>query len=374
MDVASRKMSARKAQESGVGHCVIPYPWCRCLSAFSDTAGMASAKPHAVHCPQDQERHSHEETSLKQLFGTRTEPKEEDAPITVIDLFCGCGGFTTGAVMAGCSVSFVCDSDFEALQCHKDNHPQCTHSNAPLPMDIDFPTNCRFHLHGSPPCQKFSSAGTRNRHEGDRERPGHLINWFLETAISCGAHSWSMEQVANPKVIDIINEVRSKNTSLISYAVINFKDLGVPQSRKRVICGPPWLVAELVRHCSHSRRKTVQDVLTCRGTFIRDGSYHVGKRHGKAFIGNTGPRYFKASWTEHCKPVTQQSHTVLANRLLSWVWKEGGRSKHVCLNTQEMATLQTFPKTYEWPVSKGLCMSLIGKTASPCSNGDHANK
>eukprot|EP00966_Prymnesium_polylepis_P049826 1153264-Prymnesium_polylepis.2 len=103
-----------------------------------------------------------------------------------------------------------------------------------------------------------------------------------------------MEQVASPKVVDIINEVRNKNTSLVSYAIINFQDLGVPQSRKRVICGPPWLVAELVRRCGHSRRRSVQDVVTPRGKYIRDGSHHVGKRHGKAFIGNTGPRYFKA--------------------------------------------------------------------------------
>ena len=305
------------------------------------------------------------QTSLRQLFGKDSAPKKEDVPVTVIDLFCGCGGFTTGAVIAGCRVSLACDSDFEALQCHKNNHPECTHSNAPLPMDIAFPTDRRFHLHGSPPCQKFSVAGVRNRHEGDRERPGHLIKWFLETAITCGAHSWSMEQVSTPKVIDIINEVREKNRGLVSYAIVNFQDLGVPQSRKRVICGPPWLVAELVRRCGHSRRRSVQDVVTPRGKFIRDGSHHVGKRHGKAFIGNTGPRYFKASWLEHCKPVTQPSHAVLANRLLSWVWQEDGRTKHTCLNTHEMAALQTFPETYEWPESKCLSMRLIGNALPP---------
>ena len=305
------------------------------------------------------------QTSLKQLFGKQRTPERGDVSLDVIDLFCGCGGFTTGAVMAGCSVSLVCDNDFEALDCHKKNHPECTHSNAPLPMDIDFPTDRIFHLHGSPPCQKFSLAGVKSRHEGDCERPGRLIKWFLETAIASGAHSWSMEQVATPKVVDIVNEVRDRHVSLVSYAIINFQDLGVPQSRKRLICGPPWLVAGLVRRCGNIRQRSVQDVLEPRGKYIRNGSHHVGKRHGKAFIGNTGPRYFKASWIQHCKPVTRPSHALLANRFLSWVWREDGHVHHTPLNIREMATLQTFPARYTWPDNRCLSMRLIGNAFPP---------
>lgn len=45
-----------------------------------------------------------------------------------IDLFAGAGGFSTGAVMAGCSVVWAANHWPEAVAVHADNHPHTEHA------------------------------------------------------------------------------------------------------------------------------------------------------------------------------------------------------------------------------------------------------
>ena len=73
--------------------------------------------------------------------------------VEVYDLFCGAGGFSTGAALAGCRIAFACDSDPVALSTHIINHPGAEHLQCTLPRDdLPLPTDGRrWHLHGSPP-------------------------------------------------------------------------------------------------------------------------------------------------------------------------------------------------------------------------------
>ena len=48
----------------------------------------------------------------------------------VYDLFCGAGGFSTGAVAAGAVVAYACDHDEDALATHRANHPNASTSIA----------------------------------------------------------------------------------------------------------------------------------------------------------------------------------------------------------------------------------------------------
>lgn len=64
------------------------------------------------------------------------DPDDPDAAsVQVYDLFCGAGGFSTGAVAAGCKVAFACDHSLDALVAHARNHPDTQHAMLSLPDD-----------------------------------------------------------------------------------------------------------------------------------------------------------------------------------------------------------------------------------------------
>lgn len=50
----------------------------------------------------------------------------------VIDLFCGAGGFSTGAKQAGAKIAIAIDTWDIALDVHKHNHPNTKHLNMEL--------------------------------------------------------------------------------------------------------------------------------------------------------------------------------------------------------------------------------------------------
>ena len=84
----------------------------------------------------------------------------DNTPTEFWDLFCGIGGASTGAAMAGLTVKFACDASEGALKTHAHNHPGATHRCLQLPASdaqLMLPTDGRaFWIHGSPPCTQLS--------------------------------------------------------------------------------------------------------------------------------------------------------------------------------------------------------------------------
>ena len=158
-------------------------------------------------------------------------------PVAFIDLFCGMGGFTVGAVNAGATCIMSVDNWNEACAVHRTNH-----STIPVTqMELGHPDHWRFfkrmvddyrsrgyhiHIHGSPPCQALSNASTRSAEEG---MP--LVLWYLDLVEKCEPDSWSMENVV---------PVRKKLPEGIPAVVLNSADFGVPQTRRRCYAGEGW--------------------------------------------------------------------------------------------------------------------------------------
>ena len=127
-------------------------------------------------------------------------------PIDVVDLFCGVGGFSEGARLAGHRAVLAVDSNKSALDAHKLNHPSAVHELANLPEDdigrlLPSPST-KWHLHGSPPRTKLSRAGGTNRSASDRADGLFLVTWFLNLVAEAGCTTWSMEQVAQEDVLE----------------------------------------------------------------------------------------------------------------------------------------------------------------------------
>ena len=144
-----------------------------------------------------------------------------DVPATdqleIYEYFAGAGGFSTGAVQAGCRVVYVCDSCPLALETHRLNHPAVEHQCVKLPAReavMRLPTDGRrFHVHCSPPCVKMSRINKANVAMSNRGASGQagavdMIEWSLEMMLASQCTSWSLEQVYEPEVLRIVERVR----------------------------------------------------------------------------------------------------------------------------------------------------------------------
>ena len=89
---------------------------------------------------------------------------------SAVDLFCGCGGLTTGLKKAGFNVVGAVDIDLNAIEICKANHPDVRIWESDIRLlnpDVLLESLCLKRgeldlLAGCPPCQGFSQMRTKN--------------------------------------------------------------------------------------------------------------------------------------------------------------------------------------------------------------------
>ncbi len=164
---------------------------------------------------------------------------------TAISLFCGAGGCSLGFKQAGYAILYANDKDVAAVETYKKNFPEamCSHE------DID---NLNFYeimdnvglqsgeldiLIGGPPCQGFSTAGTRF---WDDPR-NHLLKSYVKALKVLNPKWFIMENVEGLLTSNkgkYIFEAANAFISLgydIRIEKIYSQEYGVPQRRKRVL-------------------------------------------------------------------------------------------------------------------------------------------
>ena len=162
----------------------------------------------------------------------------------MIDLFCGCGGFSKGFEQAGFNVRFGIDIWDEALVTYKHNFPKAVVLNDDITNvsgkqivemiginseEIDV-------IIGGPPCQGFSVSGKRMI---DDER-NILYKSFVEIVSELRPKVFVMENV--PGLVRLFNgqigsQVLEDFTTIgykVKMQILSSDNYGVPQQRKRV--------------------------------------------------------------------------------------------------------------------------------------------
>jgi len=166
-------------------------------------------------------------------------------PPTAIDLFCGCGGLSTGLLDAGVQVVAGFDHESRAIQVYDYNH---AHRGARgfvadlagargsdlLAMagrpSVDL-------VVGGPPCQAFSIIGKQQGLDDDR---GQLLLDFVRIVVEVAPQAFILENVPNLARFDggeVYKKVQADFEAAgfsVRVAVLAAADYGVAQMRKRL--------------------------------------------------------------------------------------------------------------------------------------------
>ena len=144
---------------------------------------------------------------------------------TVVDLFCGAGGFSLGFARAGFDVVLGVDREPRMLASYRANHPGAeVWERDVLAIDPGDLPDADVVI-GSPPCQQFSLANAKR----DPEKGMVLVNWMLEAVRAKRPRFWVMENVPPvakhlPGWIPVVR-------------ILNAAEYGVPQTRRRCFAG-----------------------------------------------------------------------------------------------------------------------------------------
>ncbi|MBI5101560.1 MAG: DNA cytosine methyltransferase [Nitrospirae bacterium] len=189
------------------------------------------------------------------FFNTRTDvrPARErlDQRLTVIDLFCGCGGFSLGMLRAGYDVIAGVDFDSDALATYKENLPDVPYAvHADLTVlrpeklkELTGVTRVDV-IVGGPPCQGYSTARMRDgANHGNRrlvpDKRRQLYKYFLKHVEGFQPKMFIMENVLGIRSAadgEYFTRVQNESRRLgyrVHSQVEEAWELGVPQKRRR---------------------------------------------------------------------------------------------------------------------------------------------
>jgi DNA (cytosine-5)-methyltransferase 1 len=165
---------------------------------------------------------------------------------TGIELFCGCGGLSTGFLDAGLRIAAGFDIDRRAIEAYDYNHSYRRSQGFVIDLARAKADELRERagtskvdiLIGGPPCQPFSIVGKRLGRSDER---ADLIFHFLRLAKEFAPEAILFENVPNLAKIDggrLFDQLASglqRLGYLMTARVIAACDFGVPQVRRRLL-------------------------------------------------------------------------------------------------------------------------------------------
>lgn len=155
--------------------------------------------------------------------------------LRAIDLFAGAGGFSTGAMMAGCDVAWAANHWPAAVDVHARNHPSTAHACQDL-HQADW-TQVPEHdlLLASPACQGHTRARGKERPHHDATRS---TAWAVVSAAECHRPPFVVVENVPEYTVWALYPAWCEAMRALGYAlaphIIDAADHGVPQHRRRV--------------------------------------------------------------------------------------------------------------------------------------------
>lgn len=164
---------------------------------------------------------------------------------TAIDLFCGCGGFSTGLLDAGVRVVAGFDNDAPSIVAYNYNHKY--RGSTGVVADLATVSGSEVLalagldavdiVVGGPPCQAFSIIG---KQRGLEDARGNLVLEYARIVAEIRPRVFMLENVPNMERVQdgevftkVISALREAGYN-VAHRVLLAADYGVPQMRKRM--------------------------------------------------------------------------------------------------------------------------------------------
>lgn len=275
----------------------------------------------------------------------------------VVDLFCGLGGFSQGAVDAGHTVVLAVDNWPQALDAHRRNHPDAAHALMTLGPRTEerlvqmiqkhIPDGCAYHIHLSPPCQKLSKMAAVK--VGMAVEDGlDLVCWALRLVLRLKPTTWSFEEVDIRDLRGALFFAKYMHPEEVDYGVFRMSEYGIPQSRVRIIAGSPEIIHRLRTDTSLcAPAPVVTDVLTPPSNAV----------YMRSSVGMTPT----AERPERCgdvRLIDKLCWTCTASNAHAWLDRD---RKHIReFSLVEQLILQTFLPCTKLPKARQAALRLIG--------------
>ncbi len=324
-----------------------------------------------------------------------------------IDLFSGCGGLSLGMERAGFTVKAAVEIDRYAIEAYRLNHKgvhiiekdikdvsaneiEETLDGAPLHL-----------LAGCPPCQGFSSVRRLNRTPAVHDDRNALIQEYFRLVKSLKPITIMMENVPGLKDYALFKDIvkwLEKIGYSVSVEVLNVKEFGVPQNRRRLIMLGSRIGKIDISKQANAGKVTVRDIIETLELpedsndplhkIVPKHSEKIKKRieltpkdggswnqlpdeytldcHKKDNVG-FNDIYGRLRWDDCSSTITGGCLNPSKGRFLH---PEQNRA----ITPREAALLQSFPEGYEFPttIPKQALALLIGNALPPKFSQHHS--
>lgn len=286
----------------------------------------------------------------------------------VIDLFAGAGGFSTGAVMAGCDVVWAANHWPAAVAVHAANHPETIHACQDLQQTDWTTVPAHDLLLASPACQGHSRARGKELAHHDALR---ATAWAVVSAAE--AH--------DPEAFVVENVSEFSNWTLfpawcaamnaLGYAlalmILDAADHGVAQHRRRL-----FIVGTKSKHPIELRLPARQHVGSAEIIDFNAGNWSAINRPGRAL--STLARVDEGRKHHGARFVTAYYGNERGGRSLSrplgtittrdrWAVIDGDRMRMV--SVEECRRGMGFPDSYQLPSRQKDAMHMLGNAVVP---------
>lgn len=300
--------------------------------------------------------------------------------LLAIDLFSGVGGLTSGMHRAGFKTEMAFELDELASKAYNLNHKKTKVITKDI-RNVDIEevkeklNEQTIHLlAGCPPCQGFSSIRRLNKSKPVKDDRNGLINEYIRFIKELMPYTFMMENVPGLALDNSFHKARKVLEKLdycVDHQVVNVKDYGVPQNRKRlVMVGSrlgPLKVAQAINK-KVTVRKTIGDLPLPEETddqlhkifpvhtpeiyqLIQDIPHNGGSRkdlgedrqlkcHQKENVGFNDV-YGRLRWDDYSTTITGGCLNPSKGRFLH-------PEQNRCISAREAALLQSFPKKYKF--------------------------
>ena len=302
----------------------------------------------------------------------------------IISLFTGAGGLDLGFTNSGFKIVFANDIDRDCWETFEKNHNHSIDKRSIVDIkSTEIPE--ALGIVGGPPCQSWSLAGAM---KGITDNRGKLFYEYLRILRDKKPLFFLAENVAGivskthlPEFEKIVQKFEDLGYN-VSWKLLNTKDYGVPQERKRVIIvgyrkdlGKTFDFDNLISKPIISLKEAIGDLP--KSTPAREKnqpneflkvSNHEHMNGGFSTIYMSRNR--KKNWNEPSftiqaggrhAPLHPSSSEMEKVDIDKWQFKDGEEAKHRRLSIRECARVQTFPDNFIFhynKVSKGY--KLIG--------------